>query len=114
MARKTAMTQEVTGAMNTPGIGHNGPPSDFQDRLAELLKQEPEALLRLAHKTLLANLTASLEEGAMSAANMELLRQFLKDNGMVLSVGGGAMASTPAVVQEAPLPVFDDEPDYTR
>jgi hypothetical protein len=76
----------------------------------ETLNQLPtDELLRRSHFALLRELLAKLELGVLSHQEMSILRNMLRDNGMVLGVPPAGQQ--PGVSQPRDLPTFDDE-DY--
>lgn len=84
--------------MTTPGIGHNGGPPDTEKMLAD------------ARAELIRQLHDKLKSGEATIGEMKLLREVLKDNGMVFTPGPGNSQPTPGA-PTAPVDTLAD-PEY--
>lgn len=97
-----------------PTIGHNGGPSlteaEMQARIAAISKLSTADILRLTHKKMLEGLLLKVELGEATHQELAILRNLLKDNGMILGVPPVDPAGNTAPPQ-ASLPVFD-KPDW--
>ena len=101
--------------MPAPGPGHNQGPalgdSIEEDLAQELRGEDREDLLREAHKELLVLLTAKLKAGTATHQELAILRNLLRDNGMVIPPRPPEAERRDAQRPRADLPVLDD-PDY--
>jgi hypothetical protein len=90
----------------------NDPPASVaEDELvAELRIKDVGELLDQAHKELLVSLLAKLRASTATHQEMAILRNLLRDNGMVLSIRPRD-AQGPQATAPAELPTLDD-PDY--
>lgn len=100
--------------MSRLGYAGDDEPEDLDAREAEELRQQrqaalqlsPDEILRKAHKALLADLLAKAELGVLSHQEKAILRNMLRDNGMVMGVAPEGMQ--PGVEKPRDLPTFDD------
>lgn len=119
------MTSDPYELEDLPGMGHNGGPEldeaaweEQKAKRKELLQVDEKALAQRARKASLVNLLMMVEDGTATAQDYNVLRQLLKDNGMVMGdpmEGGNNDNSAPGegqtVPAKRPLPQFD-EPEY--
>lgn len=94
------------------GIGHNGGPpldDDMDGLYASFEGKSVQDILREGQKALFINLVSKVRSGQASHNEMAILRNLLKDNGMVL----GIPPEEPIAARNAPadLPEFET-PDY--
>lgn len=82
----------------------------LQEQRQALTQLPAEEIIRRAHFALLRELLAKLEAGQATHQEMAILRNMLRDNGMVLGVAPADMK--PGVETPRPLPSFDDDEDY--
>lgn len=82
----------------------------LQEQRQALNQLPAEEIIRRAHFGLLRELLAKLEVGSISHQEMAILRNMLRDNGMVLGVAPADMK--PGVETPRDLPSFDDDEDY--
>lgn len=99
-----------------PQIGHNGGPAldtETAERIAKIPSLSTQDILRLAHKKLLGNLLEKLEDGSITHQEMAILRNVMKDNGMILGVPpidpAGPAAPLPAALPSFEKPDWEDE-----
>lgn len=78
----------------------------LQEQRQAALQLSPDEILRKAHKALLADLLAKAELGVMTHQEQAILRNMLRDNGMVMGVAPEGMQ--PGVEKPRELPTFDD------
>lgn len=94
--------------------GRNDPnPADFEalEQLKALEGLSPEQLLKEAHVALLRDLLAKLKLGQASHQELAILRNMLRDNGMMLM--GGMVPGGSTTPQQAPLPRDEEDlPDF--
>ncbi len=93
--------------MSTPG--HNGGPPLEEDNGVdpEVQEMDLQALLREGQKALLVSLVSKLRKGIATHQEQAILRNMLRDNGMMLPPASTA----PEAEEPADLPDFED-PDY--
>jgi len=96
--------------------GRNDPqPVDMNtmDLIKGLQGKTIEELLAEGQKTLLVDLLAKLQTGQASHQEMAILRNLLRDNGMMLGLGAGAggVSDAPQAGGESTLPTFE-APEY--
>ncbi|MEW6121303.1 MAG: hypothetical protein AB1698_01720 [Pseudomonadota bacterium] len=101
---------------NDDDYGANDPDRtdpNLLDTIKELEGLALEDILKRAQKKQMVDLMAKLMAGVISHQEQAILRNILRDNGMIL----GALGARPAAVTEGtdpggvPLPEFED-PDY--
>lgn len=96
--------------------GSNGPPGpdiDVMDRIRELEGKSLNDLLTLAQKKLVVDLLAKLEAGQASHQELAILRNLLRDNGLVMAPRTPEQEEADRMREAADLPEYD-EPEYER
>ncbi len=89
-------------------LGHNGgPPLEDEGIDPEVQGMDLQALLREGQKALLVSLVSKLRKGVATHQEQAILRNMLRDNGMMLP----PTSTAPDTPEPADLPDFED-PDY--
>lgn len=76
----------------------------------KLHNQSTEEIIRRGHRALLETLLVKSEDGSISVQEMAVLRNILRDNGMVLGVPPQGQA--PGAEEPRPLPEFPEEYEH--
>src|SRR4051812_28514286 len=95
-----------SGALSTSdddiGMGHNGPPPIDDAEMERLSKLDMKGLLEEGRKAIVMTLLMKVKTGIASAAEMAVLRNLLRDNGLIMGFdgdegGSGEVARTEAI-----------------
>lgn len=92
--------------------GRNDPhPEDLQlrDRVEELMRMDLEEILKLGQKRIIATLVALAEQGQMSHQEIAVFRNFLRDNGVVMTPKTDEQEAADKARPPADLPEFGDD-----
>jgi hypothetical protein len=95
--------------------GRNDPnPRDFEalDTIKELEQKGVPELLEMAHKAMLVDLMAKLKMGQISHQEAAILRNMLRDNGMVLGLQPPGQREADLARPPLDLPKMPDPDDY--
>jgi hypothetical protein len=88
-----------------------GPSLDVMDRIQELEGKSLNDLLTLAQKKLVVDLLAKLEAGQASHQELAILRNLLRDNGLVMAPRSPEAEEADQKREAPPLPDYPD-PEY--
>lgn len=90
--------------------GRNDPSGDLktQDRVAELMKMDLEEVLKLGQKRIVAHLVALAEDGQISHQEIAVFRNFLRDNGVVMTPKTDEQEAADKARPAADIPEFGD------